>query len=81
MKRYLSQHVAARTGPKNPSLHSFGKSSPREGSRTACLCPNRQTYSRACCKGLLAEQGIGNIISPYPYPGRAFSNGFSNGFS
>ncbi len=81
MKRYLSQHVAARTGPKNPSLHSFGKSSPREGSRTACLCPNKQTYSRACCKGLLAEQGIGNIISPYPYPGRAFSNGFSNGFS
>jgi len=81
MKRYLSQHVAARTGPKNPSLHSFGKSSPREGSRTACLCPNKQTYSRACCKGLLAEQGIVNIISPYPYPGRAFSNGFSNGFS
>lgn len=81
MKRYLSQRVSARTGPKNVALHSYGKSSPREGSITACLCKNRLTYSKECCKGLLIEQGIGNIISPYPYPGRAFSNGFSNGFS
>jgi hypothetical protein len=80
MKRYLSQRVSARTGPKNPSLHSYGKSSPREGSMLACLCKNKLTYSKLCCKGLLIEQGIGQIISPYP-EGRAFSNGFSNGFS
>ena len=79
MKRYLSQRISDRTGPKNPSLYSFGKSSPREGSKLACLCKNRLTYSRLCCRGLLIEQGIGSTI--VPYVARAFSNGFSNGFS
>jgi hypothetical protein len=45
----------------------------------ACLCADKLTYSRKCCKGYLINQGIGNTISPYP-SGGGFSNGFSNGF-
>jgi hypothetical protein len=44
-----------------------------------CLCADKNTYSKKCCKGYLINQGIGNTISPYP-SGGGFSNGFSDGF-
>jgi hypothetical protein len=80
MKNYFSERYSGRTGTKTPSLHSYGKSGVRAGSMLACLCANRKTYSKACCKGYLVNQTIGNTVVPYPI-GRAFSNGFSNGFS
>jgi hypothetical protein len=46
----------------------------------ACLCAEKLTYSRKCCKGYLINQGIGNTISPYPAQTGGFSLGFSNGF-
>ena len=80
MKR---SYIANRVSNKNASqdlIHSYGKSGVRAGSRLACLCANRKTYSKECCKGYLTNQTIGNTIIPYPI-GRAFSNGFRNGFS
>ena len=70
-----------REGPKNPSLHSYGLSSPKSGALAACLCANRKTYSKECCKGYLINQGIGNTITPYPtdHP-YAFSKAFSSAF-
>jgi len=56
-----------------------GKSSPKN-SRRACLCLDGKTYSRKCCNGALAEQGIGNTQSP-PIPYGGFSDGFSDGFN
>ena len=37
-----------------------GRSSPK-GSSRACLCKNKNTYSRKCCDGSLWAQGIGVI--------------------
>jgi hypothetical protein len=45
----------------------------------ACLCADKNTYSRKCCKGFLINQGIGNIYGTTPVGG-SFSQGFSNGF-
>jgi hypothetical protein len=69
---------------KRPSEFSYGLSSPRSGGLEACLCANKLTYSKKCCKTYLINQGIGNIQSPYPKynePGRAFSSAFNYGFS
>jgi hypothetical protein len=57
---------------------TLGLSSPKND-RRACLCLDKNTYSRKCCNGLLIQQGIGKIQSPAVALG-AFSNGFSNGF-
>jgi hypothetical protein len=81
MKR---SYIANRVSNKNASqdlIPSYGKSGVRAGSRLACLCANRKTYSKECCKGYLLNQTIGNTIAPYPNQGRAFSQGFSDGFS
>jgi len=81
MKKYFSNKVTNPNASRDAPNHSYGKSGVRAGSQLACLCANRKTYSKECCKGYLLNQTIGNIISPYPYPGRAFSEGFSDGFS
>lgn len=60
--------------------YSFGLAVPRNG-LMACLCADKNTYSRKCCKGYLINQGIGNIYgtgireeeSPWS---SAFSSGF-----
>lgn len=60
--------------------YSFGQAVPRNG-LMACLCADKHTYSRKCCKGYLINQGIGNIYgsgireeeSPWS---QAFSNAF-----
>ena len=40
-----------------------GLSSPKNN-RRACLCTDRDTYSRDCCNGNLIAQGVGNIQAP-----------------
>jgi hypothetical protein len=57
---------------------TLGLSSPKND-RRACLCLDKNTYSRSCCDGLLIQQGIGNITSSRGHLG-AFSIGFSSGF-
>ena len=81
MKKYFSNKVTNPNASRATPDHSYGKSGVRAGSQLACLCANKKTYSKECCKGLLLNQTIGNIISPYPNTGRAFSEGFSDGFS
>ena len=81
MKRYFSNKVTNPNASRATPDFSYGKSGVRAGSQLACLCANRKTYSKECCKGYLLNQTIGKTITPYPYPGRAFSEGFSNGFS
>jgi len=36
------------------------RSSPKSSTR-ACLCQDRNTYSKECCKGAMMNQGIGNV--------------------
>jgi len=55
-----------------------GKSSPKN-SRRGCLCADSNIYDVKCCKGLLINQGIGNVNSNKK-SGGAFSQGFSSGF-
>jgi hypothetical protein len=55
-----------------------GKSSPKN-SRRGCLCADSNTYDTKCCKGLLVNQGIGNVNST-KISGGGFSSGFSSGF-
>lgn len=57
---------------------TLGLSSPKND-RRACLCLDKNTYSRSCCDGLLIQQGIGNITSNRSKLG-SFSSGFSSGF-
>lgn len=57
---------------------TVGKSSPKN-SRRGCLCLDGRRYSRKCCDGFLANQGIGQTQSPTVALG-AFSDGFSAGF-
>lgn len=59
--------------------HSYGRAVPRNA-MVGCLCANKLTYSKKCCEGYLINQGIG-ITMGVAAPGRAFSSGFSNGFS
>ena len=56
-----------------------GLSSPKN-SRRACLCLDGRGYSRRCCNGALAEQGIGKTESA-PVALGGFSSGFSSGFN
>jgi hypothetical protein len=61
---------------------TLGLSSPKND-RRACLCLDKNTYSRSCCDGLLIQQGIGSITSTRIQPAVAlggFSAGFSSGF-
>ena len=60
--------------------YSFGQAVPRNG-LMACLCEDKNTYSRKCCKGYLINQGIGPMQGPgtreeeSPW-NAAFSNAF-----
>lgn len=56
--------------------HSFGLAVPRNG-LMACLCADKNTYSRKCCKGYLINQGIGNI---YGTGIRELENPWASGF-
>lgn len=60
--------------------YSYGRAVPRNG-LYACLCADKNTYSRKCCKGYLINQGIGNIygdgLREQESPWQA---GFSSGF-
>ena len=58
--------------------YSYGRAVPRNG-LYACLCADKNTYSRKCCKGYLINQGIGNIYGATPVGG-SFSQGFTNAF-
>ena len=81
MKKYISNRtINYDTELKIVSKYSFGQAVPRSGAIQACLCADKLTYSKKCCKGFLINQGIGQIIAPYPTHPFAFSNGFSNGF-
>ena len=53
-----------------------GLSSPKNN-RQGCLCLDKQTYSRKCCKGFLQQQGIGQTQSP-PIQKGSFSTAFSS---
>lgn len=60
--------------------YSYGLAVPR-GGLMACLCADKNTYSRKCCKGFLINQGIGNIygtgLRPIDSPwGKGFSSAF-----
>jgi hypothetical protein len=47
----------------------------------ACLCADKNTYSRKCCKGFLINQGIGNIYGTGEREQESpWSAGFSSGF-
>lgn len=59
--------------------HSYGRAVPRNA-MVGCLCADKLTYSKKCCQGYLINQGIGVTIG-VAATGRAFSSGFSNGFS
>jgi hypothetical protein len=60
--------------------YSYGRSVPRNG-LYACLCVDKNTYSRKCCKGYLFNQGIGNIYGTGAREQeRPWSAGFSQGF-
>lgn len=79
MKKYFSSpSTRSKLDTRPQPKHSYGNAVPRSGME-ACLCADKQTYSKKCCKGYLINQGIGSTISPYP-SGGAFSKGFSNGF-
>lgn len=59
---------------------TVGKSSPKN-SRRGCLCLDGRRYSRSCCDGFLANQGIGQTqSSAVAQKFGGFSNGFSDGF-
>ena len=60
---------------------TLSHSSPKN-SRRGCLCVNANTYSVRCCKGYLANQGIGRIneVKEVVIDTGAFSSGFSSGF-
>lgn len=61
--------------------YSYGRAVPRNG-LYACLCADKNTYSRKCCKGYLINQGIGNIYGvqgPASFS-QAFNNAFQGGF-
>jgi len=57
--------------------YSFGRSVPRNG-LYGCLCADKNTYSRKCCKGYLINQGIGNIYGTTQF--RSFSEAFDKSF-
>tara|TARA_R110000744_G_scaffold195762_2_gene314879 strand:+ start:772 stop:1128 length:357 start_codon:yes stop_codon:yes gene_type:complete len=38
-----------------------GRNSSPQNDKRACLCKDKETYSRECCDGSLQAQGIGNI--------------------
>jgi hypothetical protein len=79
MRKFYSSPDTRRIYADRPRpKYSYGHSVPRNGLQ-ACLCADKLTYSRKCCKGYLINQGIGSTISPYP-TGGGFSIGFSNGF-
>ena len=79
MKKYYSAPSPRNAVNQRPQpKHSYGYAVPRSGME-ACLCADKLTYSKKCCKGYLINQGIGSTISPYP-SGGGFSKGFSNGF-
>ena len=59
--------------------YSYGLAVPR-GGLMACLCADKNTYSRKCCKGYLINQGIGNIYGTIPLYDGSFSIAFSSGF-
>ena len=52
--------------PNNPNNTQNGwktpsRSSPQGGGTRACLCKDKNTYSKKCCDGTLWAQGIGQI--------------------
>ena len=52
--------------PNNPNNTQNGwktpsRSSPQGGGTRACLCKDKNTYSKKCCDGTLWAQGIGPI--------------------
>jgi hypothetical protein len=38
--------------------------SPKGGNR-GCLCEDKETYSKECCKGELIEQGVGATVQQH----------------
>ena len=57
--------------------YSYGLAVPRNG-LMACLCQDKNTYSRKCCKGFLINQGIGNIYGVTQF--KSFSTAFNQSF-
>ena len=80
-KKYFSNNVNRyATEQKSAPPYSWGLAVPKSGALQACLCADKLTYSKKCCKTYLINQGIGNIQSPYFVHPTAFSSGFSDGF-
>lgn len=44
----------------NDKNYTIGYAVPN-GGRRACLCKDKDTYSKDCCEGYFINQGIGNI--------------------
>jgi len=82
-KKYYSKNSSANTKYREKvdiPLYSYGLAVPRTGMQ-ACLCADRLTYSRKCCKGFLINQGIGNIYGGAPIEVLGeFNLDFSNDF-
>lgn len=69
MKKYFSSRDTRYAQEDKPvPKYSYGWATPKSGAFQACLCPDPDniTYSKKCCKGLLFNQGIGQIAAPYP---------------
>ena len=68
MKKYFSSRDSRYKDEDKPvPKYSYGLNVPGSPAFQACLCPDplNLTYSKKCCKGLLFNQGIGNITAPY----------------
>ena len=68
MKKYFSSRDTRYALEDKPvPKYSYGLNVPGSPAFQACLCADKLnlTYSKKCCKGLLFNQGIGNITAPY----------------
>jgi hypothetical protein len=61
--------------------YTLGLAVSRKGSKRACLCEDKETYSVACCRGYLINQGVGAVEGLPPAITAFKKPDFSNAFS
>jgi hypothetical protein len=81
-KRYFKDKTLESDIPALDNMrYTMGLAVPRQGSKRACLCSDKETYSVGCCRERLINQGIGAVeglppaITAFQKP--SFSNAFS----
>ena len=81
-KRYFKDKTLESDIPALDNMrYTLGLAVPRQGSKRACLCSDKETYSVGCCRERLINQGIGTIqgaaapITAFQKP--SFSNAFA----